>query len=302
MPVGNEDNDLILQDDRHRVVISPAEGAGLVRLDALLDDSWVPILRPRLSAGDGVFGLAMNLLAPFSNRISSGGFEHEGVFHELAPNLAGEAFPIHGDSLLKSWTVLMASDTHAHLRLNNGTIGPWVYQADLHYELDEEGLKARLEMSNHGRPLPFGGGFHPWFPRHADTRLQFSARNVWLEDAQHMPTQHVALEKAGFGVFDEPTPLPAAWVNNAFTGWNGHAQINQPSLGIEVLLQAESPMDVAILYSPDAKSDFFCFEPVSHAVDAHNQPGQPGLVILDTNEQLTLSMQLRWRELTAGCD
>ena len=44
-----------------------------------------------------------------------------------------------------------------------------------------------------------------------------------------------------------------------------------------------------ILYSPGREAAFFCFEPVSHVVTAHNLPGGPeanGLVVLDPNEQM----------------
>ena len=35
-------------------------------------------------------------------------------------------------------------------------------------------------------------------------------------------------------------------------------------------------------------------EPVTHSVDAHNQPGQPGLAILDKGETMTLKMKIGW--------
>ena len=47
-----------------------------------------------------------------------------------------------------------------------------------------------------------------------------------------------------------------------------------------------------ILYSPASDADFFCFEPVTHPVDAHNRPGGPeanGLTVLVPGDTLAVS-------------
>jgi aldose 1-epimerase len=44
-------------------------------------------------------------------------------------------------------------------------------------------------------------------------------------------------------------------------------------------IAAAAPLGTAIVYSPGAAADFFCFEPVSHAVDAFNRPGNGGLLL-----------------------
>ena len=64
---------LTLEDGRSRLRIVPAMGAGLASFEALTADGPVDVLRPWDGSGDP-FALGCNLLVPFSNRISGGGF------------------------------------------------------------------------------------------------------------------------------------------------------------------------------------------------------------------------------------
>ena len=218
---------LLLRDDRHRVRIAPEMGGGIASFDALLDDRPVPVLRPWGGVETGPFGLACNLLLPFSNRISGGGFFCGGVFCPVPPNLAGEALPIHGDGFQKAWAVDEASAVSVTLSLPDGEIGPYRYRAKVRYALAGGGFACRLTMTNVADlPLPYGGGFHPWFPRHGSTTLKFSADRVWTEDEHHLPQEQVGLSDRPEWDFAMPARLPADWINNGFTGW-GRARHNR---------------------------------------------------------------------------
>ena len=293
---------LVLEDDRTRIRIAPDLGGGIASADARLGKDPVPILRPWAGPDAGPFGLGSNVLVPFSNRIAGGGFVFEGRFHALAPNVQGEALPLHGDGFQKSWNVASASRDRVELVLPDGAIGPYRYRAGLTYRLAGGVLQTVLTITNAGPNLPFGGGFHPWFPRRPDTRLRFSARTVWTEDRQHLPVDEVPLSQVPAWDFSNPRRLPPDWINNAFCGWDGSADIEQPSLGIEVAIRADPPLATAVVYSPDAQAPFFCFEPVSHAVDAVNRPGCPGMVALDRGETLSLSMTMGWRARPEGVE
>ncbi len=93
--------------------------------------------------------------------------------------------------------------------------------------------------------------------------------------------------------FDSEKALPDHWINAGFSGWSGQARIVQGGDAAAVTLSAPS-LSTLILYSPAAEADFFCLEPVSHPVDAHNLPGQPGLCLLAPGEVQTFTMQLDW--------
>ncbi|TJW35642.1 MAG: aldose 1-epimerase, partial [Mesorhizobium sp.] len=288
---------LVLQDSRTRIGIVPELGGGIAFIEALLPDGrTVPVLRPWTgNAVDGPFAFACNILVPFSNRISGGGFAFDGVFHEIAPNLAGETFPIHGDGFQRAWAIEAASGQTASLVLPGGEIGPFRYEARQGFHLKDGALHVELTVTNTApRPLPFGAGFHPWFPRLAETMLCFQASQIWLEDARHLPTVQVDVAARPEWDYSAVRPLPRDWINNAFTHWPGIATINQPELGISIEIAASPNLDVAVVYSPGSGADFFCFEPVSHTIDAHNQPGYPGLKILAEGQSLAVQMTLRW--------
>jgi len=54
-----------------------------------------------------------------------------------------------------------------------------------------------------------------------------------------------------------------------FGGWDGRARIEWPAEGLALEISAAAPLDHAIIFSPQGQS-FFCFEPVSHPINAIN--------------------------------
>ncbi len=97
--------------------------------------------------------------------------------------------------------------------------------------------------------------------------------------------------------FARPSPLPEGWVNNGFSGWDGRATIFQPAEAIAISLTASAALGIYILYSPSRDAGFFCFEPVSHPVDAHITAGQAGLVPLAPGATTSATMRLDWKSL-----
>ncbi|MBD9638634.1 aldose 1-epimerase [Ensifer sp. ENS07] len=287
-----------VENSKVRLQLIPALGGGIGRLDVRHPSAeWIPVLRPwNGRVEDGPFELGCNVLVPFSNRISHGGFEHGGAFHPIPPNLAGQPFPIHGDGFQRCWRLLARNGETVELECD-GAIGPFRYRARQVFTLWPEKLDIKLTVHNmSGQPLPFGIGFHPWFPRNVGTRLQFSAAEVWLEDREHLPTGRRKLCEVPDWNFGDGRALPDQWINNAFGGWAGEAVIMQGDGAASVRISASDNLGYALLYTPNADADFFCFEPVSHPVDAHNLAGRPGLRILEDGQELTGSMTLEWEE------
>lgn len=276
-----------------KAVVLPEEGAGLAGLWAGAD----AVLRPWPGqAGAGPFALACNLLVPFSNRISGGGFAQGGARHDVPPNLPGEAFPIHGDGFQRAWQVAGQGADHATLSLPDGRIGPFAYTATVRYRLMPRRLTADLSLTNAAaQTLPYGMGFHPWFPRGPKTWLQFRANGRWPETAAHLPATAAPVYLSDGGPWASPAPLPEGWINEGFSGWPGEARILQGP-GARSLTVTARGLDTVILYSPSSRAPFFCFEPVSHPVDAHNLPGQPGLIPLAPGQSLAATMTLTWDE------
>lgn len=272
------------------LALVPELGGGI----ALLDFGDRPVLRPWLGNQEHLFSLACNILVPFSNRISRDGFEWNNVHHSITPNFPGERFAIHGDGFQKRWHCEY-SGTKARLFLNEGAIGPWNYRAEQRIQLSECGLSIELSITNTGNiALPFGCGFHPWFPRTSASRLTFKAQGVWMEDKHHLPTEYCLLANTPDWDFSVPRALPAKPINNAYEGWQHIAHITQNENAVSCEITASNALNTAIVYSPGSDADFFCFEPVSHPVDAFNQPGYPGLRELPAGQTMQVGMKLKW--------
>ena len=272
------------------LVLAPEIGGAIARLDV----NGKPVLRPWTGKTLEPFSFANNVLIPFSNRISGGGFYWNGEYYKLKPNIPEEDFPIHGDGFKRKWN-FSAREKKIRMSLNNGSFGPWRYKAVQEFELSEKSLKINLVVTNKGSvTLPFGFGFHPWFPRSSDTRLTFSAEGLWLEDLQHLPTREISLEKGSVWEFSRMRPLPNTWINNCYTGWRGKARIKQGLDAVSCSISSSKNLNNAIIYSPNSKSSFFCFEPVSHPVDAFNLPFKPGLSEIGFEESLISSITISW--------
>ena len=272
------------------LALAPELGGGIARLDV----AGVPVLRSWDGDESDPFSLACNLLVPFSNRISGGGFVWENRFRAVEPNLPGEPCPIHGDGFQRRWDVTVQGST-AILSLAQGRIGPWRYRAWAVFSLAPDRLAIELSVTNTGQTaLPFGYGLHPWFPRTQQTCVAFEARTVWLEDNRHLPVEEISVTSTRQFDYRKCRPLSDRWVNNGFSGWNGRARIEQGRQALSCTLTASEDLGTLILYAPDKDAPFFCLEPVSHPVDAFNLPGMPGLQNIAPLQEARSVMRLNW--------
>lgn len=273
-----------------RLILHPHMGGGIAEL-------WVgnkPVLRPWSGKEEeGPFALASNILVPFSNRID-GGFRFDGTCYPMEKNMESDPFAIHGDGFQKEWSVTSASDAEATLHLSDGAFGPFQYEAIQTFSLTGDLLTITLTMTNRAEiVLPFGGGFHPWFPRTAQTRLQANATHYWPEGEGGLPTTQTKQTPPHDFDFTGEKPLPDRWINCGFSNWDGTARVEQGDEAISLTIKSET-LTTAIIYSPNSDCGFFCFEPVSHPVNAHNLPGMPGLKVLQPDEDLSMTMILDW--------
>jgi len=267
-------------------VIDPDLGAGVVSLD------WAgqAILSTGAGRDGGPFAQGMNLLLPFSNRIS-GPFPFDGAQHAVPADPAHGPLPLHGDAFRIPWQVDEITSDSARLVVAAGE-GPFRYDASIFYRLHADRLEANILLTNRADiTLPYGGGFHPWFPRDAATRVQFAAQGYWPEDARNLPTTSAPVAAPADWQFADAAPLPGRFINAGFAGWNGVAHVFQT--GHRVAIQSPR-MTTLLVYSPGPDAPFVCLEPVSHPVDAHNLPGQPGLIPLAPGRSMTLSLRLVW--------
>ncbi|MDB5749006.1 MAG: Aldose 1-epimerase [Massilia sp.] len=280
--------------------VLPAAAGGLGRLDWQRGGKTHALLRPYVHAPGAPMPTPSQLacfpLVPWSNRIEPQGFVFEGRAIAPAPNRPGEPCPIHGDGWQHPWSVQARSDSGVSLLLDRRDGSPFSYVARLRYTLLDTALNVTLEVTNTGRaPLPFGLGLHPWIERRDGVLLRARSGGTWTRGPLGLPLDAVAVPPEwDFATAQE---LPQGLVDHVFCGWDGEAGIAWPDTGVKLAVQAD--MAYYILYAP-AGANFFCFEPVDHAINAHNLPGgaaRNGLTSLAPGRTLARRVSFRAGEL-----
>ncbi|CAM3357747.1 aldose 1-epimerase [Halomonas lysinitropha] len=287
---------VILRNAALRLEVLPELGGCVVRFDALTPHGAEPLFRPGHASGQDPNGMGLYPLVPWSNRISAGGFTWRGRHYPLPANLAGEPLPIHGDGWQTPWQVESRGEDVLHLCLRSSTQAPFDYRAELIYRLEREWLDVSLAVTHLGeQPAPYGLGLHPWFPRTADVRLEAPAEGVWDVNDRQLPTEWQRLDSGDPWNFSRSCALPSGLIDNLFTGWNGRARLHWPGRGVTLEVTATPGASRFLVFSPGEHADFFCFEPISHDVDAHHfdDPLAHGLVELRQGESLEFSSRFR---------
>lgn len=286
----------------HAEVLPEAAG-GLGRLDWQRGGAVHALLRPWVRTPGAPMPTTSQLacfpLVPWSNRIAPDGFVFEGWAVTPAPNRPGEPCPIHGDGWQHPWSVQAHSASGVSLLLDRRDGSPFSYVARLRYMLTETALNVTLEVTNTGQaPLPFGLGLHPWIERRDGVTLRARSRGTWTRGPLGLPHEEIAVPPEWD--FATAQALPQGPVDHVFCGWDGEAEIAWPDAGVKLAIQAD--MAYYILYAP-AGANFFCFEPVDHAINAHNLPGgatRNGLTILAPGRTLARRVSFRVGEEHTG--
>lgn len=275
------------------LALAPAAGGSVARFDHCAEGARRPVLRGCPGVPRRILEAACFPLVPYVNRIRGGGFRFRGKEIRIAPNMTGEANPLHGQGWLSAWRVERHRDDEAELRFRHDPgEWPWAYEAGQLFRLDDGGLDMALSCRNlSAEPMPCGLGFHPYFPCEADTRIDTDARFAWTVDEAILPLTRVPAEGryrlAG-------RPVCGQGLDNGFEGWSGQARITGPDRPFAIELTAP---DVRFfqLYSPK-DGQVFVAEPVSHRNAALNEPeedwDEAGLRVLAPGEEMTLRARI----------
>lgn len=244
--------------------------------------------------------LASFAMLPWVNRISGGGFAHGGQFHAIRPNRAGEAYPIHGDGWQQAWTIEQpcADTLQMRLRSQHFQGNPHDYEALQSFRLCAAGLEQSLSVRHLGnRPLPYGIGLHPWFPRTPATRISAPVQAIWLCAQDLLPTVHSAQFPPGYDL-NQGLSAHGELIDNAYTAWGGLAHIDWPERGLRITVSMpDFEHDGGVerhfchFYRP-TQGPAFCFEPCTHPINAFHLPGLPGLRILGPSQ--SCAMRVHW--------
>nr|WP_298114248.1 aldose 1-epimerase [uncultured Pseudomonas sp.] len=282
---------LTLEDEPTRLVLAPAIGGSIVNWT--LRSNGQTLLRhsdAEAIASASPRRLACYPLVPWSNRIAQGGFAGPDGWIGLSPNSPNDPLPIHGSAWQQPWRVLERSQSHAVLQLESQV--PFAYRAVQCFRLHQGRLELRLEVTHLDERAAWHGlGWHPYFPRTAHTRVQAAAKQLWRADENRLSTHLDAVPLAWD--FNEARPLPDQLIDNAFAGWNGECRISEDEAAYQ-LSCTSTGTDHYILYCP-LQQNFFCFEPITHPVNAHHLPGRPGLQLLHRGQSARLDFNLHYQ-------
>ena len=275
------------------LVLSPATGGSIARFTFRHDGREIPILRGCEGAPDTVLAAGSFPLVPFVNRIRGGAFEFRGRTVRLAPNMAGDPSPLHGQGWLAPWRVVTASEDEAMFEYDHPAgEWPWSYTARQQFRLGESGLEMALGCRNtSAEPMPCGLGQHPYFHCSDATRIATHVDHVWTIDEQVLPVERIAAN----GRYDlSDRPVCGLGLDHGFGGWGGTAVLSDPDWPFAIHMSSPDARFFQ-LYSPEA-GGLFVAEPVTHANAALNCPEEQwadlGLRVLAPGEEMTLAMRL----------
>jgi aldose 1-epimerase len=260
---------IAIESPAFRLVASPEVGGSI----AALDWHGQPLLRA--ASGSDVLNSACFPLVPFSNRIAGSRFRFGGREVVLKPNHphAPSEPVLHGFGWQRAWTVTAHQADRLALALDlPAGDWPWPFLAEQLFALNETSATLTLAITNRGEtPMPAGLGFHPYFPRTATTRLIARHRGEWQVDAARLPTRLDLRETAIDWWAGQP--VASRLVDTVYTGRDGDLVLAWPARGIGLAIAPDDSLPFTTIYVP-ADAEFVCVEPVSHATNALNRPGE----------------------------
>lgn len=275
------------------LVLSPSIGGAISSFEWTGKGGRRPILRECHRPLKKVLDAASFPLVPYVNRIRDGRFDFRGREVRIAPNMAGDPSPLHGQGWLHEWTVEHADERRTGLSFRHEAgEWPWTYEATQEFLLDDRGFTLNLKCRNlSDEAMPCGLGQHPYFDCGAGTRLDAMVSDVWTIDDHVLPVEKVPAT----GRYDLKDRLICGEnLDHGFGGWGGLARMSDLDWPYELRLSSPDSRFFQV-YSPQA-GGIFVAEPVSHANAALNAPESEwpdlGMRVLGPGEEMSLGMRL----------
>ena len=283
---------LTLASARLHLELSPSIGGSISAFEWIEGGARRPILRESHSPLKNSLGACSFPLVPYANRIRGGKFHFRGRSVRIAPNMAGDANPLHGEGWLSPWNVAEASDRHAVLHyFHDASEWPWTYEASQAFALEDAAFTVSLTCRNLGAdPMPCGLGQHPYFHCGPQTHIDTGVTHVWTIDEDVLPAESLAAE----GRYDlKKRTICGQDLDNGFGGWGGEARISDPDWPYEIRLTSD--VSFFQVYSP-LFGGIFAAEPVSHANAALNEPEdrwpELGMRVLEPGQETSMMMRV----------
>lgn len=250
--------------------ISPDRGGSLLSLTYTKGNAKFDLLK---EVDDG--HPAMFPMVPYANRIRGGNFIHFGIKRSVPQTDPKVEDPIHGDGWINPWKAEASSAKGVTLVYKHakGTKGfPLPYTAEQTFSIANNKLSIKLKVTNTGElPMPVGMGFHPYFRRTQDVKLQFRNRTVWANEA--LPPRNRPYKTPDEWDFETKKALGRLTCDLCFGNYDGTAIIEYPKEGFRIRMETKPETNHVMLFAPSG-SDYFCVEPSTQTTDAFNLASQ----------------------------
>jgi aldose 1-epimerase len=232
-------------------------------------------------------------LVPFSNRIRDGRFSWQGREHRIAVSEQHAPHAIHGHGRGRPWTIERRTEHAIELSyIHAGGDWPFAYKAHQRISIEDDALVIDMGLENIGQEIMPGGlGHHPYIPWREGPVLETSFGSVWPAKDGVLPSGPAAVP---VDLNFSSGRLVPRGLDTGFGGWSGQARIAWHREGLALDVECSSALGHVIIFTP-AGADFFCFEPVTHAIDALNLAAcgvpETGQIALVPGERLAVSMR-----------
>ncbi len=267
-------NSLEMRNENLILKISPEMGASFLEFQGNVRGTWMHLMRPTPATASSSSDCASFLMLPYPNRVRDGKFTFEGREYELK---FSEKHSIHGDVRNRPWQVTAQAADSCTLEFDSRQVEgfnyPWHVKVELRLELEDTTLRAVTKIQNvNEEPMPFGYGFHPYFPRQLSAgdapQVQIACDGVYpTERDVPLPTGPVmdCTPQDDMRVFG---PLKNN-LDHCFGGWSGRAVVEWPHTKVRVITEADPAHSHFVVYSPE-NAEFFAYEPQTQVNDAYN--------------------------------
>ncbi|MDA8345430.1 MAG: aldose 1-epimerase [Thermaerobacter sp.] len=307
---------VVLQAERYEAVVLPSVGAHLVSLRDV--KMGLRFLREPLSPGSQDLSQYLQHPVPYGlpllfppNRISDGTFTFNGETYRFPINEPTLHNHLHGFFAKAAWEIVARSATEGSARLvlrhllREGDdvfrIFPHRLTLELDYTLSADGLRQEVSVQNDGdRPMPFLLGFHtallvPFAPESTaeDCTVSVNIGQQWELSDRKVPTGRIIrrdsmAEAIAHGTGDPYVhPIDALFSAAPGDGPN-ECSVTDHKLGVRLVYQTGREYRAWMLWNSDAKSGFFCPEPMTCLVNAPNialPPQETGMRALAPGER-----------------
>jgi aldose 1-epimerase len=258
--------------------LDPAAGGRIARLR-------VDGLDLVLSDGPGPLAWGCYPMAPWAGRLRGGILRWRGDKVPFPIDLM-PPHAIHGTLLETPWAVTEAGPDKATLAADLGPPWPFGGRVIQRVRLEEDALRASLEVQAADRPMPAIVGWHPWFPRRlrnssgatvgGPVEVDLRAGGMLRRGADGLPTGVVV-----------PVP-PGPW-DDCFVDVAPDPGVRWPG-ALELKVSSDLPFWVVFTEAETG----VCIEPQSGPPDGLNT-GQ--CAVVEPGRPLLAEMTLRWRRL-----